>query len=142
MALRETLQRILTDYPQAKSEPLESHALAGFIRNDAADSVQDGLGEQALGLVVQGSPGQGNWAVVPWISVFDPTITTSATSGYYVVYLFHGGEPLVHLSLNQGTTKVRDEFGARAREILRDRADLMRKRVVEFAAALPVTGIN
>jgi hypothetical protein len=71
---------------------------------------------------------------VPWISVFDPAITTSATRGYYVVYLFHAHEPIVHLSLNQGTTAVREEFGARAREILKDRADLMRKRVTEFAA--------
>ena len=32
---------------------------------------------------------------VPWISVFDPAITTSATRGYYVVYLFHANEPTV-----------------------------------------------
>ncbi len=102
MALRETLQRILTEYPQAKTQPLEGQALARFIRSDAEDSVQEGLGEQGLGLLVQGSPGQGNWAQVPWISVFDPAITTSATSGSYVVYLFHAHAPLVHLSLNQG----------------------------------------
>jgi 5-methylcytosine-specific restriction enzyme A len=64
-------------------------------------------------------------AAVPWISVFDPAITTSATQGYYVAYLFHVSEPLVHLSLNQGTTAVREEFRERTREILRDRADLM-----------------
>jgi 5-methylcytosine-specific restriction protein A len=40
------------------------------------------------------------------------------------VYLFHAREPVVHLSLNQGTTTVREEFHARAREILKDRADL------------------
>ena len=74
--------------------------------------------------------------------VFDPAITTSATEGYYVVYLFHVGEPIVHLSLNQGTTKVRAEFRARTREILKDRADLMRKRVAEFAPALPVSEID
>jgi len=98
-----------------------------------------GLG---AGLVVEGSPGQGNWAAVPWISVFDPAITTSATRGYYVVYLFHASEPVVHLSLNQGTTVVREEFTSRAREILRDRAELMRKRVADFAQPLPVTDIT
>jgi 5-methylcytosine-specific restriction enzyme A len=35
MPLRETLQRILTDYPQAKGAPLENHPLAQFIRGDA-----------------------------------------------------------------------------------------------------------
>ncbi len=142
MPLRETLQTILSDYPAAKTAPLEGHALAQFIRGDSEVAVQDALGELGTGLVVEGSPGQGQWAAVPWISIFDPAITTSATSGYYVVYLFHASAPIVHLSLNQGTTKVREEFGGRAREILRDRADLMRKRVAEFAQALPVSKIE
>ena len=133
MPLRETLQRIPTEYPAAKGLPLEGHALASFIRHHAEQALEEGLGELGAGLVVEGSPGQGNWAAVPWISVFDPAITTSATRGYYVVYLFHASEPIVHLSLNQGTTAVREEFGARARDILKDRADLMRKRVAEFA---------
>ncbi len=88
MPLRETLQRISTEYPAAKGLPLEGHALAGFIRHQAAQTLEEGLGELGAGLVVEGSPGQGNWAAVPWISVFDPAITTSATRGYYVVYLF------------------------------------------------------
>jgi 5-methylcytosine-specific restriction enzyme A len=89
-----------------------------------------------------GSAGAGNWAAVPWISVFDPAITTSATHGYYVVYLFHIEKRIVHLSLNQGTTAVQEEFGSRARQILRDRADLMRKRVADFADALSINRID
>jgi 5-methylcytosine-specific restriction protein A len=137
MPLRETLQTILTDYTKAKSEPLEGHALAQFIRGGAEDAVQQALGELGAGLLVEGSPGQGNWAAVPWISVFDPAITTSATRGYYVVYLFHAHEPVVHLSLNQGTTAVREEFAGKAREVLADRAEFMRKRVAEYGALLP-----
>jgi 5-methylcytosine-specific restriction protein A len=142
MALRETLQRILTTYRDATTAPLEGHPLAQFIRGEAEETVAVALGELGAGLVVEGSPGQGNWAAVPWISVFDPAITTSATRGYYVVYLFHANDPEVHLSLNQGTTAVREEFGVRAREILKDRADLMRKRVADFATALPVHAIE
>ena len=142
MALRETLTRILTDYPQATTQPLEGYPLAQFVRGGAATSVTEALGEWGAGLLVQGSPGQGNWAAVPWISVFDPAITTSATRGYYVVYLFHAEQPMVHLSLNQGTTAVREEFAGQARAVLSDRAELMRKRVAEFAAELPVTSIE
>jgi MrcB-like, N-terminal domain len=69
MALRETLQRILTEYAKAKVEPLENHPLAQFIRHDPAQAVKAGLGELGAGLVVEGSPGQGNWAAVPWITV-------------------------------------------------------------------------
>lgn len=142
MPLRETLQRVLTEYAQAKAQPLEGHSLAHFLRGAAEDAVADGLGALGPGLVVQGSPGQGNWAVVPWISVFDPAITTSATRGYYVVYLFHTDKPIVHLSLNQGTTAVREEFSNKARAVLADRAELMRKQVADFAAALPIREID
>ncbi len=142
MSLRATLQRILIEYSNAKVVPLEGHPLAQFIRVDAETTVLQALGELGAGLVVEGSPGQGNWAAVPWISVFDPAITTSATRGYYVVYLFHTSKPAVHLSFNQGTTTVRAEFGVRTREILKDRADLMRKRVAEFNTALPVDSIE
>jgi 5-methylcytosine-specific restriction enzyme A len=142
MPLRDTLQTILADYREAKTQPLAGHVLAGFIRHGSEDTVRDALGELGAGLLVEGSAGAGNWAAVPWISVFDPAITTSATHGYYVVYLFHANEPCVHLSLNQGTTSVREEFEGRAREILRDRADLMRKRVADFANALPVKTID
>jgi 5-methylcytosine-specific restriction protein A len=48
----------------------------------------------------------------------------------------------VHLSLNQGTTAIREEFGARAREVLIDRAEFMRKRVSEFKNTLPVVSIE
>src|SRR5262249_12180213 len=110
MPLRETLQKILTEYQTAKGQPLEDHALANFIRRDASQAIEEGLGDVGGGLVVEGSPGQGNWAAVPWISVFDPAVTTSATRGHFVVYLFHSTDPVVHLSLNQGTTAVRQEF--------------------------------
>src|SRR5262245_40892892 len=129
MPLQEALTTILTEYPKAKTEPFGGHALGTYLRQVAAKAVEAALGDAGAGLIVEGSAGAGNWAAVPWISVFDPAITTSATHGYYVVYLFHVSEAVVHLSLNQGTTSVREEFGQRAREILRDRADLMRKRV-------------
>jgi 5-methylcytosine-specific restriction protein A len=130
------------DYSISKSAPLEGHPLAQFIRGDAETSISDALGGDSDGLIVQGSPGQGNWAAVPWISIFDPVITTSATRGYYVVYLFHAQEPTVYLSLNQGTTAVRQEFGAKARDVLADRAEFIRKRVTDFRERLPVIAIE
>ncbi len=44
MPLRETLHIILADYPKAKTQPLEGHLLAQFIRGDAETAVQDALG--------------------------------------------------------------------------------------------------
>ena len=142
MGLRETLQRILIEYPTSKSKPLEGDPLAQFIRRAAPMSVSTALGTDSMGLFIQGSPGQGNWAAVPWIGIFDPTITSSATAGYYVVYLFNAIEPVVHLSLNQGTTIVREEFKAKTRDILSNRAQFMRDRLADYQVGLPVSNIE
>src|SRR5215471_7441738 len=89
MAIRDALAYVGANYTQAKTENFASHPLAAFIRGTVAREVEAGLGENAEGLLVVGSAGAGNWAEVPWVSVFDPVVTDSATRGYYVVYLFH-----------------------------------------------------
>lgn len=142
MSLSEVFTRVLSEYASAKSAPLENHPLAIFLRGEAESAVEEGLGEFGTGMLVQGSPGQGNWAEVPWISVFDPAITTSATTGYYVVCLFHSSQPTLHLSLNQGTTSIREEFGSRTRDFLRDRAALIRKRLSDYSSLLPISAID
>ena len=65
MAIREALQRILADYPQAKTQALKDHPLAQFIGGEAESAVAKALGELGQGLLVEGSPGRGVWAAVP-----------------------------------------------------------------------------
>jgi hypothetical protein len=71
MPLHDTLQTILTDYAAAKDQPFAHHPLGVFIRHAAAEAVKETLGELGAGLQVEGSAGAGNWAAVPWISIFD-----------------------------------------------------------------------
>jgi hypothetical protein len=78
MPLHSILTTILAEYPKAKIEPFGGNPLANFLRHQAADEVQNALGDLGAGLTVEGSAGAGNWAVAPWISVFDPAITTLA----------------------------------------------------------------
>ncbi len=129
--MREAFQRIAAEFSAAKREPLSGHPLARYIREDAAAQVREALPAMYQPFLVHGSPGVGNWAEIPWIAVFDPAITDSATRGYYVVYLFSADLQRVYLSLNQGTTIVRDEFRAAYADELRRRAALMRSRIPE-----------
>ena len=76
MPLQSILTTILAKYPKAKIEPFGGNPLANFLRHQAADEVQNTLCDLGAGLTVEGSAGAGNWTVVPWISVFDPAITT------------------------------------------------------------------
>jgi 5-methylcytosine-specific restriction protein A len=142
MTIRQALERISSDYGMARKQTFAQHPLANYIRHSAVAEVETALKNTDGDLIVEGSPGAGNWASVPWIGVFDPLVTDSATRGYYVVYLFHALEPIIHLSLNQGTTAAREEFGAETRKVLTDRAAFIRKRISDIADMLPVTSID
>ena len=142
MTIRQALERISSDYGMATKQTFANHPLAKYIRHSAAAEVETALETTDGDLIVEGSPGAGNWASVPWIGVFDPLVTDSATRGYYVVYLFHASEPIIHLSLNQGTTAAREEFGAETRKVLADRAAFIRKRIADVADMLLVTKIE
>jgi 5-methylcytosine-specific restriction protein A len=141
MALRDTLEAVLREYDSAKLTKFVGNPLAAFISKEAVLNLEKAAGPAAVGLLFAGRAGAENWAEVPWLAAFDPVVTDSATRGYYVVYLFHVSEPIVHLSLNQGTTAVREEFGAIARQVLSERATLIRKRLPDFLLRLPATQI-
>jgi MrcB-like, N-terminal domain len=62
-------------------------------------------------LIVKGSTGEGNITAAPWIALFDGRFTTSATTGYYIVYLFSVDMSTVTLTLAFGTTQFEKQFG-------------------------------
>lgn len=59
---------------------------------------------------LQGSTGQGNITAAPWIAAFNPTITRSATQGFYLVYLFSVDMRRLYLSIAFGTTQFESYF--------------------------------
>jgi 5-methylcytosine-specific restriction protein A len=61
--------------------------------------------------VISGSIGKGLISETPWIGVFDKSITTSAQTGYYIVYLFRSDLKGFYLSLNQGWTQYETNYG-------------------------------
>ncbi|MGB6078481.1 MAG: DUF3578 domain-containing protein [Xanthobacteraceae bacterium] len=64
---------------------------------------------------IYGSVGQINWtlAYIPWVAILRRDITTSTERGYYVVLLFSQDMKDCYLSLNQGFTQFREQFGDR-----------------------------
>ncbi|MGB6970291.1 MAG: DUF3578 domain-containing protein, partial [Methyloceanibacter sp.] len=84
------------------------------------------------------------WAHVPWVGLFDPAITDGAQHGFYIVYLFSADMKRVYLSMNQGTTEVKDELGAGEETFneLRSRAAIMRERAPDFQKRLKLRKID
>ena len=72
-------------------------------------------------IVLRGSTGAGNITAAPWIALLDKHLTTSATSGYYVVYLFSTDLSAVTLCMAFGTTQFEEQFGSAAKAFPRMR---------------------
>jgi hypothetical protein len=96
---------------------------------DEFEAVAEGLRSMAPTrprptLQVKWSPGQGNWARVPWIALMDRRETETTQEGVYGVFLFREDMSGVYLTWNQGVTQLKNLHGTReARRILRDRAN-------------------
>ncbi|MCP5075607.1 MAG: DUF3578 domain-containing protein [Rhodobacteraceae bacterium] len=131
--MRDVFDYVSVNYLRARGEVFADHPVANYLRHGATDRIGEALRSHNQHLLVTGSAGQSRWAFVPWIAVFDPVVTTSAQRGHYIVLLFSADMTRVYLSLNQGTTAARDEFGSRANSELARRAELIRNRVPEFA---------
>jgi len=129
-SIAKSLEAILSDYQDARdgkggafggSHPVyqEFHNLAESIRSLPAVHHHQSL-------QVKASPGQGNWARVPWAAVFDRRETTSIQRGVYIVFLFREDMSGVYLTLNQGVTDLKRLHGTvEARKVLRRRADAL-----------------
>lgn len=140
ITLKNALSFVGNNWVDAIEEPLKGHPLASYIRNEWPQAIE--VAAQASELKVKGSPGAGNWARVPWVTLMNPMITESATHGYYVVYLFHPTGKRVYLSLNQGVTDISEELGEKdAWSVLRNRANLIRLRLKKYSQTFPVQEI-
>lgn len=137
-SLQSALLDILREFPLSKqrsrtvsnAEP----SVAAFRRAVEALRNSDSVLERD-NISVEFSPGQGNWAAVPWIALFDRSETQTIQNGRYVVFLFRSDCSGVYLTLNQGVTKLHKELGrAGGADKLRELAASMRTQVNELAA--------
>lgn len=128
MGLNASIKAILSGYAAARKEDYADHPVAVLVRGEFARSIRAAISD-AEKYKVKASAGITKWADSPWGAVFNPSITKSAEDGYYPVYLFRTDLSGAYLSLNQGQKSVRDEYGGKARGILRARAAYARAQL-------------
>lgn len=109
--LHSLFTHVLNNYLNAKGQPFTDNPMANLIRNSFRQEIFKTGFIKADKFAVTGSPGQGNWASVPWIGIFNKTITTTTTKGVYIVYLFSSDCESVYLTLNQGCTELKNTLG-------------------------------
>ena len=109
MNLSDILQQISQNYSRARTEPFKNHEMLDLVNRKLRTAIPSYLLEDNYD--VKGSVGKGNWALIPWIAVFDTEITKSATNGFYIVLIPTSDYQSFYLSLNQGWTFFEEGFG-------------------------------
>ncbi len=128
--MRAAIEKLMRGYVTAKSEVFANNPFGEFVRKDIpALFYETSLIDKDKYLVV-GSVGQGNWAMVPWICIFDRSITTSATRGEYIVYLLSKDCSTLYLTFNQGCTDIRKTHNKK------ETIAIMRKKAAKIAAQI------
>lgn len=129
--LKSMVTKIMDDYGQAKEATFAKHPLGNYFRKEVPQLIYQTGFVDAKDYLVSGSVGQGNWAAIPWICIFDRRITTSATRGVYIVYLLSEDSNSLYLTLNQGCTELKKSKGKRnAIQIMRENAEQIVSKIV------------
>ena len=134
--MREIIERILNEYVSAKSETFAGHPLGSFYRNDIPRKIYSTGLVDSNDYLITGSVGQGNWAMIPWVCIFDRSITTTATKGVYIVYLLKKDGTSLYLTFNQGCTDIRNSHSKR------ETISIMRQKAAEIVSQIDSRGFN
>ena len=122
-SLKKVIEKFLNDYVHAKEETFGGNEFGMFVRKEIPTVIHNFKFVDKKTYLVTGSIGQGNWAMVPWVCIFDRRITNSATKGVYIVYLLSKDGKRLYLTLNQGCTDIQKEHTKKETiAILRERA--------------------
>lgn len=112
MSIRALLLDITAQWPSyAANKTTDRTAPAFVLVTQTLPAQLKALLGDTSNLKVEGSTGAGNVTAAPWTGVFDPRLTSGATNGYYIVYLFSVDMKSVTLTIAFGTTQFETQFG-------------------------------
>ncbi|MEG4057650.1 MULTISPECIES: MrcB family domain-containing protein [unclassified Microcoleus] len=137
MALRDSLKKIILEYPLISNDNFKGHSFASYVKNVVPKSISASLELPEI-YSVKGSAGNGSWVKVPWIAIFNKLVTESVQSGLYCVYLFRADFSGVYLSLNQGIADQRKKFGlGKSRDMVRDQGCFILRKIGILTLVVP-----
>jgi 5-methylcytosine-specific restriction enzyme A len=102
------------------------------------ENLLDELGRKKE-FLVEGSIGIGNMPNVPWVGIFNRSVTLTAQEGYYLVLLFSEDMTSCYLSLNQGVTEIKEIYG---RQIAQAKMRAAALQAIQFFHADPYATVG
>ena len=85
--MREVLEKFMNGYLKAKQETFAKNEFGAFVRKEIPNKLYESGLIDKNNYLITGSVGQGGWATIPWVCIFNKNITTNATKGVYIAYL-------------------------------------------------------
>lgn len=134
--LREVIDKFLNGYVDAKKEAFSGSPFGTFVRSEIPNAIYNTGLVDPQNYLITSSVGQGNWATIPWICIFDRSITTTATKGVYIVYLLSKTGESLYLTFNQGCTDIKNAHGKHGA------IRIMRERAAEIVGRIDSRGFN
>ena len=108
--LFEFVSKFINDYQNEIQNSFANNAFGNYVRKTVPDNIfRTGIVNNADYLIT-GSVGQGNWAQIPWVAIFNRSVTKTAQKGQYIVYLRARNGDL-YLTFNQGCTDLVSNLG-------------------------------
>lgn len=134
--MRTFINKILNEYIEAKQQVFAGNPMGIYFRNNIPETIyKTGIVDKDKYLIT-GSVGQGNWATIPWVAIFDRSITTTATKGVYIVYLLSKDGNTLYLTFIQGCTDIKN--GNKKK----DKIAFMRDKAAEIISKIDNRGFN
>ena len=128
--MREQIQRFMQEFPQAKAQAFGNNPFGDFIRSDLPEKIYETNLVDRKKYLIEASPGKGNWSTVPWICIFDRSITTSARKEVYICYLLSKDSERLYLTFNQGCTEIKETHSRRETiEIMHRKSEHVRSTI-------------
>ncbi|MCR5218694.1 DUF3578 domain-containing protein [Treponema sp.] len=128
--LKDLFTKFTNNYLASTREEFTNHPIGTLVRATIPNEIFKTNIINENDYQIKGSVGQGNWAAIPWICIFDKKITTTAQEGIYIVYLLSKNGESLYLTLNQGCTKVKNDKGKiDAIQYLHDTANKIQQKI-------------
>ncbi len=133
--LKKFLENTSKELSNGKPNFLKKHPLANSITKEGPMIIKSLLPKKLQDYQVKASAGQGSWANVPWIAIYNTAITDKISSGYFIVYLIPHSSNSIILGLTQSFEEAKKEFGAKNYEQNLDKqAEIMRMKISNFSS--------
>lgn len=134
--MQEIIEKFMNGYKKAKQEVFANNPFGSFVRREIPQAIYElGIFDKSTYLIT-GSVGQGNWAMVPWVCIFNKQITTTATKGVYIDYLLSADCERLYLVFNQGCSDIRSSH------TLKETIQILRTEAKKITDAIDNRGFN